>query len=643
MLKRFFISTKMNVPLYIVKKTLGNQCFSAFLVNIKGMNIYFVSLVEDMTQSIFQQKISSIISDMNMNIIEFDNSFDYRENYIYVDPSISDIEKLLDSFFIGGWSIEKGNYNLYYKVISSRYDDCLNLACFLKYIGVAFSSTLEEFPIVEIQNLPPNFNVNSFNQMNDQFLQIPVSYSAFIDNGQNCTGYILVRSIQSSNELINKLNMATISNYQIKAFHKFASPSSTSLNVTKISSPSILPIPLNHGIPNQASNNFFGLPLSNQSPQNSSFQQNPSSDYQNQPKTQTNAPKAQNKIKEVLIYPASRVKTVHVEQSLDVSIDKLRSMVEKFGKVDKLTIIETKHNSQVFEVVYNKTGSCDTILKSNQFKDCAKRANIHTSPVPTSPAIQYYPQEEEQSPALSLFDIRGNTVIIALEKDDDLKKFSEKMTNFGVYSRIVYQLFEDRKEVAVTFLHSGSSNTLLKCKEFQSSAVMAEDLFKYRSSLQHQQHQQQMQFQNQQQQQQIPIQGQPQPFIPQQQQNVQPPPFIFQQPPQNTFNFPPQQNFVPPQQQQMPFPPQSQQPNFNFQMRPQQQPQQNFNPPIQHQQFFNQQANFQYSNNESNPNNNRNNPNFFMGPPPHQNQQQPPYGQTLSMSSSQNSYNSNEL
>lgn len=611
MLKRFFISTKVFTPLKTIKGLLGKQCYSAFSMLSGSIYIYFVSLTENIDQNVFQQKISTIFSDMNMQILEFDNSFEYTEKFIYIDPTIS-IEALLDIIFIGGWSIERGENDLYIKVTSSRDEDCFNLACFLKYLGITFSSSLGQFPVVEIQNLPPSFNSESFNQMNKLHLKVLTSFSKFLDDGETCKGFVLAKNIQSSNDLIRLLNKASISQYQIRAFLKFSSQSSSPSNSTKFTSTKF-----------QGQNNIFTPPIAND--QNQTF----STNHQ---QMQAKPSKPQNKVKEVKIYPASFTKTVHIRQPSNVEIDHFRTTAEKYGKIDRLSVIETKPESKVFEVVYNKTGSCDTILKSNEFKGCSKKADIHLSHVAISPAIQYFPEDEDQPSNLDLFDIKANTVIIALEKDDNLIQFAEKMKNFGVYNRIVYQTFEDRKEVAVTFSSSGSISTLLKCKEFLNSAAMADELYKYRS-------QQKQNYQQQQQPQQQPFIQQQQMFNFQQQQQQQPP---------NSFNFHPQQpnlngqppnfNFAiqQPQQQPAPFNLHQQPAPFN----PQQQPPFNFQqPPPFNPQFFPNQPPFQQF-----PNNGVN-PNFFMGNPPIAPQQQPPqqqqqqqFGQKLILSSSQNSY-----
>ena len=502
MMKRFFISTKANVTLLKIKETLGKQCFSAFFTNFNANNIYFVTLSENIPSNVLQQKLSSIISDPNIHIQEFDSSFDYRESYIYIDPTIPQIESLLDRFFVGGWEIEKGDYNLYSKVNSSRSDDCLNLACFLKNFGFTFSSSLDKYPVAEIQNLPPNFKIEDFYRINKENLHIQCSYVNVIDNGQFSTAYVLTKDMKNLNQLIKIMNMASISNFQTKSFHKFASSSSSSSNFSYLKSnspPSSIPNvsyqpPINNDIPIHTQNDIYRpTVVNNQLPPNAQtnqYQTQPNSYPKSQDQPPSNSSKSKSNVKEILIYPSSFARTVLVEQSSDLPIDRMRTLAEKFGKVDRLLIIERKPDKSVFEIVYNKTGSCDTILKSNQFKECTKRAEIHPSPFPTSPVFEFYPEKEEKPGTFSLLDSRTNTVIVALEKGEDLTPFQEKLANFGIFNRILYQKFDDRIEVAVTFEQSGSMKTLLKCKEFLNSAAMADELFQYRSSQQYKNYEQ---------------------------------------------------------------------------------------------------------------------------------------------------------
>lgn len=482
-MKRFFISTRMNFPLIKIKKLLGIQCHSVFVTNFKGEN-YFLISIEKASLEIIQQKIISNISDPSLSIIEFNNSFDYQGLELYVDPSLPQIEDLVNSFFVGGWIIEKGNNNLYYKICASQKDDIMNLACFLKYQGITFGSSLEQLPIVEIQNLPLGFGTLNFNQLNDQFFHISIVYSIFSNNEQSCTGFILTKTFQESNELIKKMNMATIAHNQIIAFHKFSSSSISSslsndsmMNSESFSSQnSFNQNKIFFNNQKNYGNQYFSQ-IYPQLPSSSTFNNN------NNSQIPTNQQKRQ---KDILIYPSSFVRTVIIKQSPFVVVEELKPLVEKFGIVEKLSIIESNDDFTLFKVIYNKIGSCDTILRSNLFKNCAKMADICVSPLSISPVFQFFPEpQQNENSNLSLFDIKMNTVIVALEKDDDLNAFFAKMENYGIVNRLVYQFFEDRMEVAVTFVQPGSSKTLLNCKEYSSSSVMADELFKYRSSQQY--------------------------------------------------------------------------------------------------------------------------------------------------------------
>ena len=568
-MKRFFISTRMNFPLIKIKKLLGIQCHSVFVTNFKGEN-YFLISIEKASLEIIQQKIISNISDPSLSIIEFNNSFDYQGLELYVDPSLPQIEDLVNSFFVGGWIIEKGNNNLYYKICASQKDDIMNLACFLKYQGITFGSSLEQLPIVEIQNLPLGFGTLNFNQLNDQFFHISIVYSIFSNNEQSCTGFILTKTFQESNELIKKMNMATIAHNQIIAFHKFSSSSISSslsndsmMNSESFSSQnSFNQNKIFFNNQKNYGNQYFSQ-IYPQLPSSSTFNNN------NNSQIPTNQQKRQ---KDIFIYPSSFVRTVIIKQSPFVVVEELKPLVEKFGIVEKLSIIESNDDFTLFKVIYNKIGSCDTILRSNLFKNCAKMADICVSPLSISPVFQFFPEpQQNENSNLSLFDIKMNTVIVALEKDDDLNAFFAKMENYGIVNRLVYQFFEDRMEVAVTFVQPGSSKTLLNCKEYSSSSVMADELFKYRSSQQYLM-QQNLYIQKRQQQQQQQTSFQPNPLQQQQQMsfqtNLQQQKVNFQLNPQN-------------QQQPMIFQPYLQQQPMNMH----QNPQQPINFPMQNHQF----------------------------------------------------------
>ena len=175
------------------------------------------------------------------------------------------------------------------------------------------------------------------------------------------------------------------------------------------------------------------------------------------------------------------MRTVIVTQPKHINKEDLEKDLSKYGILDRVDLIESSNTNNTFRAVYKKEGSLNTLLNSKQFKYCAVKMNIKISPIPSSPVIQYYP-ENQITNFSSLCDNVFNTVIIAFENGSKMEDIIKQIDRFGVYKQILYQCYEDRIEVAVTFDQVGSAQTLLNCNEYKSSAKMAKDLKPFRQN-----------------------------------------------------------------------------------------------------------------------------------------------------------------